>query len=451
MPDTIRELYSTRDYPAMSHPSSDPAVCATAALLGGLAVPPPSAARFLEIGSSSGHNLIPLAMRWPHGRFTGIDLSDRAIGLARDLVSAAHAENIGFHVADLRDFKPSDRPWDYIIAHGFFSWVPDDVKSALFTFCRENLSPAGIATISFNLECGWLPRFPVIEKVHAIQGAGAADEMTALAVLRSVTPPESPELAVIDDMLAKGPDILPFDDFAPINDPWPLDRFIRVAAAAGLRCLGESDPGQNVPQYLDAPILENLRNRAGDPLSFLIAADAAAQRTFRTLVLCRDDAPVEKRNPLECVTFMSVRKSPEARSIGNLGPLRGLDSNHHASVPVEGLLEQAGRDRPEALRRIFEGIQEGWILSRIEPLSFDPAPPAFPKLDTFRAECARRRLPLVDVWHRPCMFPPRHYEILAAMDGSRSLAELAAFSAGHSPELAFGPWLRHLAGRGMFT
>ena len=451
MPDPIRDLYTTRDYPAMSHPPTDPAVCATAALLGGLVVPTPAAARFLEIGSGSGHNLIPLAMRWPQGRFTGMDLSDRAIGLARDLVTAAQVENIGFHVADLRDFTSSNGPWDYIIAHGFFSWVPDDVKTALFTFCRDNLSPAGIATISFNLECGWLPRFPVIEKVRAIQQAGAADEMTALAILRSVTPPGSPELSIIDDMLAKGPCILPFDDFAPINDPWSLDQFIRVAAAAGLRCLGESDPGQNLPNNLDASTLENLHRQSANPLSFLIAADAAAARTFRTLVLCRDDAPVENRDPLGQVLSLSVRKNPEARSFGNLGPLRRLESNRHACVSVRELLESAERDRPDALRRILDGIREGWILSRIEPVNFDPGPPDFPKLNTFRLECARRGLPLVDIWHRPCAFPHRHYEILAAMDGSRGQTELAAFSAGHSPELAFRPWLQHLAGRGMFT
>ena len=63
----------------------------------------------------------------------------------------------------------------------------------------------------------------------------------------SVTEPDSPELAIIDDMLAKGPAILAFDDFGPVNDPWPLDRFVHAAAAAGLRWLGESDPGQNLP------------------------------------------------------------------------------------------------------------------------------------------------------------------------------------------------------------
>ena len=65
--------------------------------------------------------------------------------------------------------------------------------------------------------------------------------------------------------------------------------------------------------------------------------------------------------------------------------------------------------------------------------------------------CASPQLPLVDIWHQPCSFPKRHFEVLAAMDGTLDQAGLAAFSQCHCPELAFEPWLRHLAGRGMFA
>ena len=48
-----------------------------------------------------------------------------------------------------------------------------------------------------------------------------------------------------------------------------------------------------------------------------------------------------------------------------------------------------------------------------------------PVLNGFRLECARRRLPLVDIWHQPCSFPARHDEVLAAMDGTRDQGGLA--------------------------
>ncbi len=436
----------------MSHPLTDPAVSAVAAMLGGLDACHPAEARILEIGCCSGHNLIPLAMRWPDSRFTGIDLTERSIAQARELATAARLENIEFLAADLIGFEPEDGGFDYIIAHGFFSWVPDEVKLALLDFCARHLAPSGVATISFNLECGWRERFPVIEKTRAIQQAGAEDLMAALAILRSVTEEGSPELRIIDDMLAKGPDILAFDDFAPINDPWSFDRFVRASADRGLRWLGESDPGLNLPQDLDPVVLEKLRRESPNPLAFQLAVDVAAGRTFRSGALCRADAKVADRVSLERVFELSARTGPEPANATDRKIHRAIAFNDPLCLSLAGLEQMMpGSDWRDISRRIYDGIHRGWILPRIEPVWFDPEVPEFFKLNPFRLECARRRLPLVDIWHRPCSFPTDHYSVLAAMDGSKNRVDLAAFSRTLCPELAYEPWLRHLAGRGMFA
>ena len=318
MPDMIHELYEKRAYPPMSHPLSDPAVTAVAARMAGLDVAHPRRARILEIGCCSGHNLIPLARRWPECRFTGIDLAARSIDEARDRATRADIGNVDFHAVDLREYAPVDGPFDFIIAHGFFSWVPDEVKAALLVFCHQHLSTNGIATVSFNLECGWKPRLPVIVKARAIQQAGGVDAISALEILKSVLPPDAPEIAIIDDMLAKGPAILAFDDFSPVNDPWPLDRFVQAAANAGLRWLGESDPGENLPSELSEEFLVELRNQVRDPLAYQLAVDEALVRTFRSGVLCRDDAAV-----LTGFHWKSCWISPSARGIGRRIPLTG--------------------------------------------------------------------------------------------------------------------------------
>jgi SAM-dependent methyltransferase len=451
MADPIHELYENHVYPAMSHPLADPAVSAVAARMGGLKTPHPAKARVLEIGCCSGHNLIPLAMRWPESEFIGIDLAETSIKDAAARAKAAGVSHVRFEVADLRHYQP-ERPFDFIIAHGFFSWVPDEVKAALLVFCGQNLSPSGIATISFNLECGWEARFPVIRKVRAIQQARGGDVLSALEILRFVTEPGALEMSIIDDMFAKGAEILAFDDFGPVNDPWPLDRFAQAAANAGLRWLGETDPAENIPSVLSDEVVKKLAESIKDPLALQMAADAAAGRSFRSVVLCRHDALLDEPISLSIVLGFSARAGAQPKEANALEIWQVIAALAPACVPVRKVMEiLPERDLREFTSLVFDGIMVGWILPRIEPLEYDPSPPAFPCLNRFRLICANGGLPLVDAWHKPCQFPDKHYAVLAAMDGTRSLADLAALSKARCPELAFEPWLRHLAGRGMFS
>ncbi len=451
MADPIHELYETHVYPAMSHPLSDPAVSAVAARLGGLKSPHPAQARVLEIGCCSGHNLIPLAMRWPKSVFVGIDLAETSIAEASARAAAAGVSNVKFQAVDLRTYQP-DAPFDFIIAHGFFSWVPDEVKAALLGFCQKNLSQSGIATVSFNLECGWAARFPIIRKVRAIQQARGGDVVSALEILRFVTEPDSPEMEVVDDMLAKGPAILAFDDFGPVNDPWPLDRFVQAASNSGLKWLGESDPAENNPSLMSDEVVEQLAEKIKDPLAFQMAADAAAGRTFRSGVLCRSDAALAEPVSLGVVLEFSVRAGKVPKDAGALEIWQAISSFAPACVTLREVMEiLPERSLRKFTSLVFDGIMQGWILPRIEPVNYDSQPAVKPQLDAFRLLCARGGLPLVDAWHKPCLFPEKHFAVLAMMDGVQSRAELAAFSKRHCPELAFEPWLHHLAGRGMFS
>lgn len=452
MPDVIHELYQTRVYPPMSHPVSDPALSAVAARMAGLDTPVPRSARILEIGCCSGHNLIPLAMRWPGARFTGIDLAESSILEARERVAAAGVGNIEFQAVDLIEFEPQGEPFDFIIAHGFFSWVPDEVKLGLLRFCRKHLSPSGIATVSFNLECGWKPRLPVIAKVRAIQLAGAEDEISALALLRSVTPPGDPELAIIDDMMAKGPAILAFDDFGPINDPWSLENFVAAASEAELRWLGESDPAENFPAALGDADLAALEARDLGSIEFQTSMDETLKRTFRSVILCRSDAVVEEAVLSEVALAFSFRTGFKPANSPAREIHQAIDTFAPSCVSCDQVTELlTDLDVDIVAHWMSLGIRRGWFRPRIEPQIYPSKPPDYPRLDAFRLLCARHRLPVVDAWHQPCSFPDTHYQVLSAMDGSRSLAELACLSQSRCPELAFEPWIRHLADRGFFS
>ena len=445
----VSELYQNHSYPAMSHPLSDPAVTAVAARLGGLTPAQPRHARMLEIGCASGHNLLPLARRWPQSQWIGMDLSGKAVAAARQLAAEAGIGNATFHAADLREFDPRGEPFDYILAHGFFSWVPDAAKLALLDFCRRHLAPAGIATISFNLSAGWAHRLPVIAMVRGLRQATGAGLIDTLEMLREAADPVTPHGAhlrwIITDMLAKGPEILTFDDFGPVNDPWPFDQFVLAAARAGLRWLGESDPAENLPCALGDASRAALAPLAANPLQAQLAADFVAGRTFRSGVLCRDDAPTLPGLTANGVFDFSVRAgavTPAAAAPLAQAFYQTLAALAPACVPMREILTALPEaPRPALARLVFDGITRGWIRPRIEPLRFDPLPPERPCLNSLLLACARRTLPLVDVWHMPCGFPLAHHEVLVAMDGTRTRTELAALALQCCPDLAFEPRL----------
>lgn len=358
---SFEEMLALGTYPAMCHPAADCGVNAAVARQAGLAVVEPSSARILEIGCGSGHHLLSLASRWPDASFTGLDLSPKAITRAKILAKRAAIGNVRFCEVSVLEFEP-DCAYDFIIAHGFFSWVPDEVKLGLMDFISKHLAPNGIAIISFNVAAGWRERMPVVEKARAIQSAGKINEMTALSILKTVTEEKS-ELAIIDDMLAKGAAVLAYDDFAPVMDPWSLGAFQKLASQKGLAWLGDSVSGKKGTD----------------------AEDNLVKRTFRSEILCRSGALL-------------------------------------SSAPPEGL-------------------------------RCSPSPqlvPDFPKLNHWRLLCVMEGLPVPDKELKACHFSVPQLLVMAAMDGSRSHVNLAAYARQRAPELNFVPFLKHLTERGMF-
>lgn len=416
----------------MSHPSSDPAQTAITALLAGLTVPDPAKARILEIGCGSGQNLIPLALRWPKAVIHGIDCSEIAIEEARNMAEAAGAGTIRFEVADLLDRQTPDERYDFIIAHGFFSWVPDAVKQALLRSIARTLGSNGVAVLSFNVASGWRARWPLVEKARAIRHAGANSWLEALTVLRDITTNPA-ELAILDDMRAKGEDLLHFDDFGPVNDAWDLPDVVRLAKAYGLRWLGESVPSENLPRVLSREVTDQMRIHHAEPLSFQAAIDEKLGRTHRSLLLCREDAEVSGRIDGRAALDWHVAPPLGAKTPG--------------TIPVRGWIDQ---DNDTSVRQDIQQIQSGELVARTHAVIISPELPEFPRLQAFRMACARRLQPLVDAWHRSCAFPPTHYGLLTKIDGSRHRDELRRLAIHQCPGLRFDAWLEHLAQRGMF-
>src|SRR6266567_3866897 len=147
--------YDEVPYPNLSHVQSHPDSLATLATLLGLSPAPVQNCRILEIGCAAGANLIPMAVSLPDSTLVGIDYSIRQIEEGQAAVAALGLTNISLRHMDIREITPELGQFDYIIVHGVFSWVPLEVRDRLLAVCSENLAPAGVAFISYNVYPGW--------------------------------------------------------------------------------------------------------------------------------------------------------------------------------------------------------------------------------------------------------------------------------------------------------
>lgn len=131
----------------------------TLARLFGLKPKAVDTARVLELGCASGGNLIPMAYHWPKAEFLGIELSKNQAQQGQQIIKQLGLSNIDIIQDDLSNFYNSDQDsfgsFDYIIAHGIYSWVPGRVRNAIIEICKNRLNPNGIAYVSFNTRPGW--------------------------------------------------------------------------------------------------------------------------------------------------------------------------------------------------------------------------------------------------------------------------------------------------------
>jgi len=130
--------------------------------------------RVLELGCADGANLLPLAYYRKHASFVGIDGARTQIEVADARKSALELSNIDFVHADfITAAQRISGAFDYIIAHGVFSWVADDVRDALLELSARHLRSGGLLYLNYNTRPGWNIRGMVREFLLA-QTAGTA-------------------------------------------------------------------------------------------------------------------------------------------------------------------------------------------------------------------------------------------------------------------------------------
>ena len=69
---------------------------------------------------------------------------------AKEFAAASGVQNLDLRTASITDVTPEWGTFDYIVAHGVFSWVPRDVAEKVLQICAEQLTENGLAYVSFK-------------------------------------------------------------------------------------------------------------------------------------------------------------------------------------------------------------------------------------------------------------------------------------------------------------
>jgi methyltransferase-like protein len=289
--------YDIIPYPNHARIETHPDRLSAVGTLFGMNRAPVTNCRVLEIGCGDGGNLIPMAYSLPESRFIGIDLADGLITAGRESIDALDLRNISLAAGDLREIDASWGEFDYIIAHGLYSWIPAAVRDRLLAVCGERLTPNGIAFVSYNAYPGGhvrqMMREMLIYHVRGIDEPAARVEEARRflefflrnrmlsPVWRGVLDQEA------KSMLERGEGGLFHDDLAEINEPISFRDFVAHAGRHGLQYLGEAEPYEMFDHQgslgdLGANILEREQY-----LDFLKA------RRFRQTLVCREGVALD--------------------------------------------------------------------------------------------------------------------------------------------------------------
>ncbi len=151
----IVNSYDEIPYPSLVYTDTHPGKLATLALLFGLKPASIANCRVLELGCGDGTNLIAIAQTLPQAQFWGIDASIQQVKAGQNLANSIGLTNITLQQFDLVEIDESLGTFDYIIAHGLYSWIPQAQQNILLQVCQRHLAPHGIVYISYNIYPGW--------------------------------------------------------------------------------------------------------------------------------------------------------------------------------------------------------------------------------------------------------------------------------------------------------
>ena len=301
--DVQQTIYSELGYKSMPFPYTTPATLEAYAALVGVSAPNPKTARVLELGATYGGNIISQALFNPDATFVGIELSQEQVEKGNEVIANAGLTNVSLVQSDIASIGSEIGTFDYIIAHGVYSWVDDGVKDALLRLIDEHLAEDGIAYISYNTYPGWhtmeevrqLMMFSNRDKAQFNHKEKVLHGKTIGSIVGSqilkydnLKERNSKFLGALRSVLQKDEYYVGHDHLEPNNDPVYFYQFNDHLEAHNLAYLCDADLTLSMVRSFDADIADTLDKLAlNDHVAQEQYLDFMLDTTFRKSIICK--------------------------------------------------------------------------------------------------------------------------------------------------------------------
>ena len=304
--DMQQTIYKELGYKSYPFPFTTPAYLEAYGTLVGLNTLPAKTARVLELGATYGGNIISQAVHNPEATFVGIELSQDQVEKGNKIISDAKLDNVSLIQGDIMNFDETLGTFDYIIAHGFYSWISDEMKDKLLDIISNHLADNGIAYVSYNTYPGW----HTMEEVRQLMlfANRGYDELTHKEkVLRGKTvgslvgaqilnydnlkERNSKFLGALRSVMQKDDYYVGHDHLEPHNDPCYFYQFNDHLKAHNLSYVCDADLTLSMVRTYDDSIADKLEklapNSQADQEQYL---DFMLDTTFRKSIICKESA-----------------------------------------------------------------------------------------------------------------------------------------------------------------
>jgi methyltransferase-like protein len=239
-----------------------------------------------------------MACALPESRFVGIDLSQRHVEAGQETIAALGLTNVKLLHLDILDVDGSFGTFDYVVAHGVYSWVPPEVQERILDICSQCLSDNGVAYVSYNTNPGWRMRgllrdmmlYHTRELEDPMQRVGQARALVEW-LAETVESEDSPYGMLLkrelDQMRTWSDAYFRHDSLGEINEPVYFHEFVARAERHGLQYLAEAEFTPMLASNYAPAVDAALNAMARDIIEVEQYMDFLRNRLFRQTLLCR--------------------------------------------------------------------------------------------------------------------------------------------------------------------